>query len=229
MDIRQKLYWLIQAGISTFCTDTPKHTDTSLMVQSDMPATDQASAVAHQAKDLETLNKDKQAFSFSSLKKMAAHTLLGHGPTKPKLMCILEIPDAGADKSGQIFVGAQGEQLKKMMAAIHLDIENDVYVSFLSPWRTPGNRPLTTAERALFLPFLMREIELVQPQKILLFGAGVSNSLLATESVAKARGIWHEWQGIPTRVTLAISALKTTPLRQQAWDDLQEVEKILFT
>ena len=62
-----------------------------------------------------------------------------------------------------------------------------------------------------------------------MFGAGVSNSLLATESVAKARGIWHEWQGIPTRVTLAISALKTTPLRQQAWDDLQEVEKILFT
>lgn len=229
MDIRQKLYWLIQAGISTFCTDTPKRADVSLVIQGDMPATDQASAVAYQAKDLDTLNKDKQAFSLSSLKKMAAHTLLGQGPTKPKLMCILEIPDAGEDKSGQIFVGAQGEQLKKMMAAIHLDIENDVYVSFLSPWRTPGNRPLTTAERALFLPFLMREIELVQPQKILLFGAGVSNSLLATESVAKARGIWHEWQGIPTRVTLAINSLKTTPLRQQAWDDLQEVEKILFT
>ena len=225
MDIKQKLYWLIDAGISSFCSDSPKRNEVALSIKDDTPATDKASAVAHQAKDLPALNTDKQNFSLSSLKKTATHTLLGQGPTKPRLMCILETPDAEADKSGQLFVGAQGEQLKKMMSAIQLDISKDVYVTFLSPWRTPGNRPLTAAECALFLPFLMREIELVKPQKILLFGAGVANCLLKTDSVAKARGTWHQWQDIPVRVTLAINSLKTTPLRQQAWTDLQEVIK----
>ncbi len=225
MDIKQKLYWLMQAGISSFCADTPKRNEVVAPTKDDTPATDKASAVAHKAKDLSTLNSDKQSFSLSSLKKTATHTVLGLGPQKPHLMCILETPDAQADKSGQLLNSSQGEQLKKMMAAIHLDIEKDVYVTFLSPWRTPGNRPLTNAERALFLPFLAREIELVQPQKILLFGAGVTHALLDIESVAKARGAWHSWQQIPVRVTLPLSALKTTPLRQQAWDDLQEVEK----
>lgn len=219
----------MQAGISSFCADSPQHINADTALKDDTPATDKALAVAHKAKDLSTLNSDKQAFSLSSLKKTAANTILGRGPQKPRLMCILESPDSEADKSGQLFTGAQAEQLKKMMAAIHLDITKDVYVAFLSPWRTPGNRPLTTAERALFLPFLMREIELVQPQKILLFGAGVTAGLLNIESVAKARGTWHEWQKIPVRVTLALSALKTTPLRQQAWDDLQQVEKAYFS
>ena len=136
----------------------------------------------------------------------------------------MEMPDADSDRSGQALAGAQGEQFTKMMHAIHLDTESDIYLTYLSPWRTPGNRPLTASERALFLPFLAREIQLVQPEKILLFGAGVAQTLLNVDSLAKARGHWHKWEDIPVRVTLAISSLKSTPQRRQAWDDLQAVE-----
>ena len=225
MQIQKKLHWLIQMGINSFCGETPQKTLSTVLAKEDPPATLQAQTTASQAKDLPALNSEKTAFTLSSLKKTAAHTILGQGPTSPKLMCVMEAPDADTDRSGQTFSGPQGDQFSKMMQAIKLDVAHDVYLTYLSPWRTPGNRPLTETERALFLPFLLREIDLVQPQKILLFGAGVANALLKTESLAKARGQWHNYQDIPVRVTLSLSALKTTPLRRQAWDDLQAVEK----
>jgi len=226
MDIKQKLCWFIQAGITSFCAEKPSHACQPTQVSDEPPASQQATTTALKAKDLPSLNKEKQDFSLSSLKKTATQAILGQGPAKPSLMCIIETPDTESDKTGSALQGAQADQLTKMMAAIHLDMQH-VYVTYLSPWRTPGNRPLTESERALFLPFLVREIELVQPQKILLFGASLAHALLKTESLAKARGQWHDWQGIPVRVTLALSSLKTTPLRQQAWDDLQEVEKLI--
>ena len=231
MDIKQKLYWLAQAGISVFCTETPHFNSKEspvLSPKSDIiPATQQAQTYAIQAKDLDELNKEKGEFSLSSLKKTAAHTLFGVGPLTPDLMCIIESPDSDADKQGISFAGEQGELLKKMLTAIHLEFAKNVYVTYLSPWRTPGNRPLTQSERNLFLPFLDREIQFVQPKKILLFGAGLADVLLQISSLSKARGLWHHRNNTPVRVTLSLGAIKTTPQRQQAWADLQEVEKLI--
>lgn len=228
MDIQKKLCWLTRAGVTFLCGESPKNiVTTPKPADETSPATIQAAAFAVKATTLNALNKEKQDFALSSLKKTATHTILGSGPTKPKLMCLLDMPDSDSDRAGDALAGAQAEQLKKMMAAIHLDMEKDVYVTYLSPWRTPGNRPLTESERALFLPFLAQEIRLVNPQTILLFGAGLSQTLLKISTLAKARGAWHTWENHPVRVTLALGSLKTTPLRQQAWADLQEVEKDL--
>ena len=138
----------------------------------------------------------------------------------------MEAPDTDADRSGQLLSGPNGELLRKMLTAIHLDTEKDVYITTLSPWRTPGNRSLTETERATFLPFLTKEIQLVQPQKIMLYGSGLAATLLHTDTLAKARGMWHQWENIPTRVTLALNTVKATPQRTQAWEDLQAVEKL---
>ena len=230
MDIQKKLSWFMRAGVTFLCAESPKSLavqNTSAPADKQSPATAQAATFASQATTLDELNTEKQNFDLSSLKKTATHTILGAGATKPKLMCILDMPDADSDRSGEPLTGPQMEQLKKMMLAIHLDMEKDVYVAYFSPWRTPGNRPLTEAERALFLPFLTKEISFVQPQTILLFGAGLCQSLLKISTLTKARGEWHTWENIPVRVTLALATLKTTPLRQQAWSDLQQVEKKL--
>lgn len=230
MDIKQKIYWLIQAGIDSFCCETPCHKETgvadSQVVSSDTPATQQAQAFAIQADSLEHLNQQKKGFSLCSLSKTATHTLLGKGIVQPKLMCIMEMPDADSDKTGQCLAGAQGELFTKMMKAIHLDVDKDIYVTYLSPWRTPGNRALSEQESALFVPFLKKEIQLLQPEKILLFGSGVASALFGPTTLAKARGAWHAFEQIPTRVTLSLNAVKTTPQRKQAWDDLQQVEKL---
>lgn len=220
----------MQAGITTFCDEKSvarrNQHPTSAIASEDEPATAKATSQAISAQDLPTLNLEKNNFALSSLKKTATHTILGVGPLHPKLMCVLDMPDSDSDRAGVPLAGPQAELLKKMMVAIHLDITKDVYVTYLSPWRTPGNRVLTQAESALFLPFITKEIQLVQPQKLLLFGASVANCLLKVDSISKARGHWHTFQEVPTRVTLSLSSLKTTPLRQQAWQDLQEVEKL---
>lgn len=231
MDIQKKLHWLIGAGITCFCEekshDAPR--PSKPLQAEDTPATTQARTFAAKASTLEALNTEKQNFTLSALKKTATHTLLGQGPIKPKLMCILDMPDGEADRAGDIWIGAQAEQLKKMMTAIHLDPQKEVYLTSFSPWRTPGNRALTESERSLFLPFLTQEIHLVQPTHLLLFGATLSQTLLKINTLTKARGAWHTWENTPVRATLALSMLKTTPLRQQAWLDLQEVAKQLGT
>ena len=235
MDIQQKLFWLKNVGISFFCGEHPRSiTDSALKAsakisqsqKTDMPQTQQAQTVALQVKDLSELNTAKEKFSLSALKKTATRTVLGQGPLQPKLMCVLEAPDTDADRSGILLSGPNGELLHKMLTAIHLDPVQDVYITTLSPWRTPGNRPLTETERATFLSFLTKEIQLVQPKKIMLYGAGLAAVLLHTDTLAKARGTWHQWENIPTRVTLALNTVRATPQRAQAWEDLQAVEKL---
>jgi len=213
-------------GITNFCSETPRakltppKTPTNSIEE---PAATIAQTHAVSAKTLSELNKEKESFALSSLKKTATHTVLGKGSDQPVLMCISEFPDAEADKQGDPLAGPQGLLLTKMLAAIHLNTRN-TYVTYLSPWRTPGNRPLTAAEKALFLPFLEKEIQLVCPQKILLFGTNVSSAVLGINSLSKARGVWHNWHDIPVRVTLPLNMVKATPQRQQAWADLQAVE-----
>ncbi|MBQ4471656.1 MAG: uracil-DNA glycosylase [Alphaproteobacteria bacterium] len=226
MDITKKIYWLIQAGVTSFCGEQPAILNTPRPVSKDQPASAQAEAYAVQAKTLDVLNAEKKNFTLSSLKKTATHTLLGFGPNNPKLMCILDIPDTESDRSGTPLSGANGEMFKKMMIAIGLDWQKDVYATYFSPWRTPGNRPLTTAEQNMFAPFLKREIQLVQPQKMLFFGSSIARALLGCESLAKARGSWHNFDGIPTRVTLALGDVNNTKSnRQHTWDDLQAITK----
>ena len=86
MDIKRKLYWLKQAGISYFCAEKPLNQTPNATTTDDTPATVQATASANQANDLPTLNQDKESFNLSALKKTAAHTILGQGHHKPKLM-----------------------------------------------------------------------------------------------------------------------------------------------
>ena len=227
MDITKKIYWLLQSGITCFCGEKPTIIKpANPQSKADQPASVQAQTYAIQATTLAQLNTEKENFSAATLKKTAAHTLCGFGSMKPKLMCVFDMPDNDSDRSGIPLSGPSGETFKKMMQAIHLDLETQVYVTYFSPWRTPGNRPLTTAEQAQFAPFLKREIEFVKPEKILFFGFSMAKPLLGCDSLAKARGVWHDLDGIPTRVTLALSAVNnSTTNRQHTWADLQAVVK----
>ncbi|MBR6412759.1 MAG: uracil-DNA glycosylase, partial [Alphaproteobacteria bacterium] len=83
-------------------------------------------------------------------------------------------------------------------------------------------------ELALCRPFWEREVTLLQPKIILLMGANVSGAVLGVSALSKARGVWHDYQGIPTRVSIAPATLIKFPAqKKQAWEDLQQVQKKL--
>ena len=226
MVIKKKLLWLLNAGITETIAENPRASlKKSKDTNDNVPATHQANSIALQANTLKELNDLKAKFTQCPLHKTAMHTLFGYGTEKPKLMCIICAPNTESDKTGTSFSGESGALLTRMLKAINLTQNTDTYCTYLSPWRAPGNRKLTDAEIAMLKPFLDKEIELIQPKAILLFGAELSKIILHIDALSKARHAWHTYQNIPTRVSLSLDTIKTTTQRQQAWEDLQEIQK----
>ena len=125
------------------------------------------------------------------LKKTAKKTVIGDGNIKSKLMIIGEAPGKEEDIQGKPFVGLAGQLLNKMLNAINIKRE-DVYITNVIPWRPPNNRTPTDKEILDCLPFLHKQIEIINPKYILLLGATASKAILSTSlSISKLREKWH--------------------------------------
>lgn len=193
----------------------------------------QAEQTVQKSQTLDELKNNLLCFEGCSLKKTAKHTFFGTGQTQnPTVFCIFDTPQADADKSGNLFTGDIGTRLKKMLIAINLSIQTNTYVAPLIPWRLPGDRNPTESEIQICLPFVKKQIELVQPHFLLLFGTTVSKALLGFESISKARQKIHSYPSlrndIPAVVTFGPKAVsKSESDRRYAWDDLQKFQKII--
>ena len=240
----QKLKWLILSGITESIGEEPvNRLERRRARQPDKVNEDnkkapeiiadtfveQATILASQAKDLSDLYEKRSLFDGCPLKKTAAYTLNGYGVAHPDVLCLVEAPDTIDDREGKLMSGEAGDLLGKMLAAIHLNLNENAYISSLIPWRPPGNRKPSEIEQAVCRPFWEREIQLLQPKLLLLFGTGVSGALLGINSLAKARNTWHDYHGIPTRVSIPPATLLNVPTqKKQAWEDLKQVQEKLM-
>ena len=111
--------------------------------------------------------------------------------------------------------GPGGELLDKMLTAIGLSLTTNTYLSALIPWRAPGNRKPTETESALCRPFWEKEITLLHPRLILLFGSGPAKALLDIDSLPKARTTTHLYNNIPTFVTIPPTTLLKVPAQKK--------------
>ena len=84
-------------------------------------------------------------------------------------MLVGEAPGAEEDQQGLPFVGRSGQLLDRMLEAIGLD-RSEVYIANIVPWRPPGNRKPTPHETQICLPFIQRQIELVDPEVLVRLG-----------------------------------------------------------
>ena len=239
----QKLKWLILSGITETASEMPVNrirsaiqtiSETPVEIQNTSVAPEkdialyQAETMAKNVSTLAELYRYRNTFEGCALKKTAAHTLNGRGSETPIVLCYIEAPDTVDEREGKLMSGAAGELLDKMLGAIGLNLNQNAYVSSLIPWRPPGNRKPSDVELSLCRPFWEREIALLQPQVILLFGANVSSAVLGISALSKARGVWHDYQGIPVRVSISPTTLIQFPAqKKQAWEDLQQVQKKL--
>jgi uracil-DNA glycosylase len=176
---------------------------------------------AREANSLDELKAILQAFEGCALAKTAKNTVFGAGHPNASIMIIGDAPDDDEDREGHAFAGASGELFTKMMRAINLSRE-DIYITPFIPWRPPGNRVATAQEIAVCLPFLKRQIELVKPQFLLIFGTSACNSLLGTsDPILKTRGKWADYEGMKAISTIAPAALLKQPLQKKlVWADL---------
>ncbi|MDD3669158.1 MAG: uracil-DNA glycosylase [Alphaproteobacteria bacterium] len=235
MDLIQKLRWWITAGVEESIGDAPQNRMKPAPAQPSAadkanPVVVQAEQAARACADIAALNRAKEEAD-CPLKKTSAHTIVGRGSEHPVVLCIAESPGAADDKADRLFAGETGELVDRMLAAVGLDLATNAYAAVLIPWRPPGNRAPTPVEIATCLPFLRREIELLKPQFLLLFGNAVVEALLGIRTLPKARGIWHEYtiEGgtLPAVATLAPATLKTPAQKKLAWQDLQLLQEKL--
>jgi DNA polymerase len=109
-----------------------------------------------------------------------------------------------------------------MLAAIGLDRRTNVYIANVLKCRPPGNRNPEPGEVAKCTPFLLKQIELIQPKLIVAMGRFAAQTLLASDaSIASLRGRLHRYAGVPLVVTYHPAyLLRNLPDKAKAWEDL---------
>ena len=151
--------------------------------------------------------------------------VLGVGPRRTDWLVIGEAPGAEEDRRGEPFVGAAGQLLDAMLKAIGLERRNNVYIANVLKSRPPGNRDPRPEEVAACLPYLLRQVRLLEPKIILAVGRIAAQNLLGTEApLSRLRGQVHRFGefNTPLVVTYHPAYLLRTPAdKRKAWEDLK--------
>ena len=159
-----------------------------------------------------------------SLHQGRTQTVFGVGDSRADWMVVGEAPGAEEDLRGEPFVGAAGQLLNAMLAAIDLPRET-VFIANILKCRPPENRDPAVEEVAQCLPYLQQQVELVQPRIILAFGRIAAQNLLGTDQpLGKLRGTVHHFgpQRVPVVVTYHPAYLLRSPNeKRKAWEDLK--------
>jgi len=164
-------------------------------------------------------------FDGCALAATATHLVFAEGDPDTGLLLIGEAPSDADDRAGRPFSGPAGAYLDKMLASIGLD-RSRLLLAPLVPWRPPGDRPPSPAERAACRPFLHRLIVLVRPRRVVLLGPLATQDLLGTGR--RGREAWRTMTVPPLDPIPALAGqdpvfLLRTPgaARRRAWAELR--------
>ena len=191
-----------------------------------------AREAARTAPTLEALRALLENFDGCALKHTATRLVFADGNPQARIMFVGEAPGRDEDIEGLPFVGRSGKLLDRMIAAIGLD-RSKAYIANVIPWRPPGNRTPTPQETQICLPFIQRQIELVNPDVLVTLGNPSTQALLATrEGIMRTRGKWFDYD-TGTRVIRAVATfhpaylLRSPSYKRMAWQDLRAIAKAL--
>lgn len=157
-------------------------------------------------------------------------TVFGMGDVRADWLFVGEWPGADEDVQGEPFVGQSGKLLDNMLAAIKLKRGHNVYITNIVKCYPPGNRTPEADEIARCVPYLERQIQLIQPKLIVALGETAALLLGHGVTLSDVRGKLHDYRGssphslaknIPLIITYHPTDLLHTPLNKaKAWDDL---------
>ena len=180
------------------------------------------------AKDpLKDVRQEVEKCSKCRLAKTVKNRVFGEGPDPCITMLVGEGPGAEEDKTGIPFVGKAGQLLDRILAAIKLQ-RSDVYITNVIKCRPPSNRTPLPDEVASCMPFLERQIEIIDPVFIVALGGVAARALLGvSSSISAMRGRFYRLKdGRICMVTYHPAALLRNPkLKAPAWKDWQMFDK----
>jgi DNA polymerase len=179
---------------------------------------------------LQQLAREVSTCTLCKLSESRTHTVFARGNPDSAICFIGEAPGAEEDAQGVPFVGRAGQLLDKMIIAMGLSPERDVYVLNIIRCRPPGNRRPEPEEVAACLPYLHEQLDLVGPKVIVALGNTAVGTLLGTTlGITKLRGQWKLYRGTTLVMPTYHPSYLLRPSAQQAeakkqvWEDLQAV------
>jgi len=178
------------------------------------------------AESLEVIREDIGDCQRCQLCRSRTRIVFGAGSPRARLMFIGEGPGQEEDRAGEPFVGAAGQLLTRIIAAIKLSRE-EVYIANVVKCRPPDNRTPAPEEIATCSPFLRRQILSIRPLFICTLGGCAAQSLLGTtEPISRLRGRLYGYEGIRVLPTFHPAYLLRNPEKKRAvWDDMKLLMK----
>ena len=159
------------------------------------------------------LKEDVEACRKCRLHETRTRTVFGEGPANARIMLIGEGPGRDEDRIGRPFVGAAGQLLDKMLAAIDLS-RNDVFIANILKCRPPGNRDPQPSEAMACIGYLRAQVAMIRPPILVCLGRIAAQYILGQNvRITRDRGVWHEAKGFFIMPTYHPAAL----LRNEAW------------
>jgi DNA polymerase len=182
---------------------------------------------------LEKIRKSLGDCQRCKLGKTRKNLVFGVGNPRARLVFVGEGPGADEDSKGEPFVGAAGQVLNRLITNMGLKRE-DVYICNVVKCRPPGNRDPEPDEVATCSPFLLRQLQSIQPDVIVALGKPAAHTLLGTkDAISRLRGKFCDFHGIPLMPTYHPSYLLrkqgegSTAAFWDVWDDMTQVLRML--
>ena len=167
-----------------------------------------------------------RACTLCGLDATRTQTVFGVGNRNAEILVVGEAPGADEDAQGEPFVGRAGQLLNAILRGMRWPRET-VFIANVLKCRPPNNREPTPEEAACCLPYLHRQIALVQPRLMLAVGRIAAQNLLATDTpIGKLRGVVHHFgpRQVPLIVTYHPAYLLRSPgEKRKTWSDMQFV------
>ncbi len=175
--------------------------------------------------EIEDLKREVLACTRCQLAKERTNVVFGEGNLQAKIMCIGEGPGRDEDLQGRPFVGRSGQLLDKILAACGFSRQETVFIANIVKCRPPNNRAPLPEERNTCIPYLHKQIELIQPAILVLLGATALNGLIDESlKISQVRGQWINWNNRWVMPTYHPAALLRNPkLKVEAWEDFKKV------
>ena len=177
-------------------------------------------------RDLNSMVSTCQACPLGETRK---HAVFGAGNPRGSWLFVGEAPGAEEDRRGEAFVGRAGQLLDSMLRAMGLSREKDVYIANILKCRPPNNRDPLGPEVQACMPYLQRQIALLQPRVIVALGRFAAQGLLQMGTpLSQLRGTTQQYQGIPLIVTYHPAYLLRNPIdKRKVWEDLKRALAVL--
>ena len=207
------------------------HATPANAVESAVPSGD---AEARNKADLLTAVRERVAActKCAHLASSRTQTVFGVGNPDADLMFIGEAPGADEDQQGEPFVGRAGQLLTRILKAMNFARE-DVYIANILKCRPDmpagsfGNRPPTPTEMQTCRPYLLEQIDIIQPSVLVALGAVAVEGLLGTRAAMREmRGRWHTYNSIPLMITYHPAYLlrnQAPSEKRKVWEDMLQV------